>query len=741
MLNPYEQFRRVANFYFLIVAIIQLSLPEPPVSPFTSVAPLVFVVVTTMIKQGYEDFCRHRSDNAINKAPVNILKDGKIVVGVSEDIKVGDIIKVNKGEQFPCDLVLLSTPLPNGKCFVMTANLDGETNLKPLFASKETRECTTQELLANLQAQIECQNPNPDLHSFNGRIKVKKLTEMIPGSLGLENIALRGTQLRNTDFVYGCAVYTGVDTKMSQNSKMGANKFSTVEKTMNKILLVYIGILLFEIVLCTSLKYSFGVLHEYQTFTKDTVAAHWYLGFFLQIKPKLVLEDFFSFLVIFNNIVPISLYVTLEVQKFLGSMFLVWDRDLYDPETDEPAKCNSSDLNEELGQIEILFSDKTGTLTENIMIFKEASIGGVQYDSQALKRIKTTFSSFTNDAMSKNEDSDNLEAIQNPEEDIKIAEFLTALSVCHTVQVASKENVSGVAGYDNKGYVPDDDNEVLEYNASSPDEKALVEACAMFGMKFLGEDENGQIIKTKIEDSRSGLKSTKLYEKLFVLEFDSTRKRMSVIVRYPCGKIMLVTKGAETSVLPKCIRGPIKESNKHIDEYALVGLRTLAIAVKELSANDLDNFENQFNSAQQAIEGRDEKIREVYEMIERDYSLLGATAVEDKLQDGVKETLVNMGIAGISVWILTGDKKETAINISYSCGHLQPGMTVLDVTGQTNTTITNKLQGYADQMNLMAENFGLIVDGATLTLIMPVKENKELLYQVCFLLIRYMSFK
>eukprot|EP00092_Neocalanus_flemingeri_P006019 GFUD01006485.1.p1 GENE.GFUD01006485.1~~GFUD01006485.1.p1 ORF type:complete len:1188 (+),score=195.19 GFUD01006485.1:192-3755(+) len=730
-INPYEQFRRVANFYFLIVAIVQLSLPEPPVSPFTSVAPLVFVVITTMIKQGYEDFCRHKSDNAINKAPVNILKEGKVVTAMSEDIQVGDIVKVKKGEQFPSDLVLISTSLPNGKCFVMTANLDGETNLKPLSASKETRDCTTPELLANLQAQIECQNPSPDLHSFNGRLKVKKINELIPGSLGLDNIALRGTQLRNTDHVYGCAVYTGRDTKMSQNSKLGANKFSTVEKTMNKILLVYIGILLFEIILCTSLKYSFGVLHDYQTF-EDIPAAHWYLGPYIQIKPVLVLQEFFSFLVIFNNIVPISLYVTLEVQKFVGSLFLVWDRDLYDPETDEPAKCNSSDLNEELGQIEILFSDKTGTLTENIMIFKEASIAGIQHDADALKKINATFSSFTNDSNTNREanNSGQEQILQNPQEEIQISEFLSALSVCHTVQVAAEESENGINGFDNKGYVPDNDNEHLEYNASSPDEKALVEACAMFGMKFIGEEEDEQGIQCKIIDSRSGESVLKLYTKLHVLEFDSTRKRMSVIVRYPCGKIMLVTKGAETSVLPMCIEGPIRESNKHIDEYALVGLRTLAVAVKEMSSNDLENFESEFNAAQQAIEGRDEKIRQVYEMIERDYVLLGATAVEDKLQDGVKDTLVNLGIAGISVWILTGDKKETAINISYSCGHLQPGMTVLDVTGQTNMTITNKLQGYADQMNFMEERFGLIVDGASLTLIMPVEENRELLYQV-----------
>ena len=116
--------------------------------------------------------------------------------------------------------------------------------------------------------------------------------------------------------------------------------------------------------------------------------------------------------------------------------------------------------------------------------------------------------------------------------------------------------------------------------------------------------------------------------------------------------------------------------------------------------------------------------------MERGYNLLGATAVEDKLQEGVRETLVNLGLAGISVWILTGDKKETAINISYSCGHLQPGMTVLDVTGQTNISITAKLQGYADQINLMEERFGLIVDGSSLSLILPHLDNKELLYQI-----------
>ena len=172
------------------------------------------------------------------------------------------------------------------------------------------------------------------------------------------------------------------------------------------------------------------------------------------------------------------------------------------------------------------------------------------------------------------------------------------------------------------------------------------------------------------------------------------------------------------------MRGPIKMTNTHIDEYALVGLRTLAVANRELSLEELERFEEELSSAQQDLENKERRVAEVYDQLERGYNLLGATAVEDKLQDGVRETLVNLGLAGISVWILTGDKKETAINISYSCGHLQPGMTVLDVTGQTNISITAKLQGYADQINLMEERFGLIVDGSSLSLILPHLDNK-----------------
>jgi len=258
-LNLFEQFRRVANFYFLTVAIIQLSLPSPPVSPFTSVSPLIFVVIITMIKQGYEDFCRHRADRELNTAPVTLLRNGQLITVKSQDIKVGDILKVEDTHKFAADMVILSTSASTGKFFVMTANLDGETNLKPMSAARLTKHCRSPEQLSRVAGQIECEQPSPDLHNFLGRMKMRMNDDMELCSLSLENLVMRGTQLRNTDYVFGCVVYTGKDTKMSQNSKSTANKFSTVEVTMNKFLLIFMAILVAEIVICTSLKYTIGI--------------------------------------------------------------------------------------------------------------------------------------------------------------------------------------------------------------------------------------------------------------------------------------------------------------------------------------------------------------------------------------------------------------------------------------------------------------------------------------------------
>ena len=178
--------------------------------------------------------------------------------------------------------------------------------------------------------------------------------------------ALRGTQLRNTDYILGVAVYTGADTKMSQNSKINANKFSSVERTLNICFIAYLSLLLLEVGLCLSLEYCYGLDLPHPDNSRPS---HWYLGTKINSMENII-NDAVSYLILFSYIIPISVYVTLEVQRVIGSMFIIWDRQLFDSVTGEAAVVNSSDLNEELGQINLLFTDKTGTLTENVMVFK-----------------------------------------------------------------------------------------------------------------------------------------------------------------------------------------------------------------------------------------------------------------------------------------------------------------------------------------------------------------------------------
>ena len=181
--------------------------------------------------------------------------------------------------------------------------------------------------------------------------------------------ALRGTQLRNTEYILGLVTYTGPDTKMSQNSKINANKFSTVERTINLCFICYLALLLAEVCLCLTLEYCYGL----DLPDNEAGSTPWYLGRRTNLAENFI-NDAVSYLILFSYIIPISIYVTLEVQRVIGSMFIIWDRDLYDPGSDQTAMVNSSDLNEELGQINLLFTDKTGTLTENVMALKGFSL-------------------------------------------------------------------------------------------------------------------------------------------------------------------------------------------------------------------------------------------------------------------------------------------------------------------------------------------------------------------------------
>ncbi|XP_073434864.1 phospholipid-transporting ATPase IF isoform X2 [Dendrobates tinctorius] len=698
--NLFEQFRRIANFYFLIIFLVQLMI-DTPTSPVTSGLPLFFVITVTAIKQGYEDWLRHKADNEVNGAPVYVVRSGGLVKTRSKNIRVGDIVRVAKDETFPADLVLLSSDRVDGSCHVTTASLDGETNLKTHLAIPETAVLQSVVELDTLKAVIECQQPEADLYRFVGRMTLREHSEDIVRPLGPENLLLRGTRLKNTKEIFGVAVYTGMEAKMALNYKSKSQKRSAVEKSMNTFLLVYLIILLFEAILSTILKYAWQAEEKWDEPWYNQKTEH------DRNSSKILkfISDFLAFLVLYNFIIPISLYVTVEMQKFLGSFFIGWDLDLYHEESNQRAQVNTSDLNEELGQVEYVFTDKTGTLTENEMQFRECSVNGLKYQEINGKLVPE---GVTIDYV------DGASTSLSVEEEL----FFKAVSLCHTVQISHDQP-------DGCGDVLRFSNGIssqLEYYASSPDEKALVEASRRMGVAFFGN--NGETMEIKI------LGKLERYKLLHVLEFDANRRRMSVIVESPSGEKILFTKGAESAILPNAKNGEIDRTRLHVDEFALKGLRTLCMAYRKFTPEEYQEINQNLHSARTALHQREECLSNVFDLIERDLEVLGATGVEDKLQDKVQETIEALRLAGIKVWVLTGDKHETAVSVSLSCGHFHRTMNILELVQQKSD------HECAEQLRQLDRRLkedhviqhGLVVDGASLSL--ALREHEKLFMEV-----------
>ncbi|XP_052783537.1 phospholipid-transporting ATPase IF-like isoform X3 [Mya arenaria] len=686
--NLFEQFRRVANFYFLIIGIVQLVI-DTPVSPITSILPLLFVVTVTAIKQGYEDWLRHKADREVNYRKVELVRDGEISSIMSMDIKVGDILRISANKSFPCDIVMLSSADPEGNCYITTANLDGETNLKTHCCVTDTRRFSHSGDFTQLSAVIECQQPTPDLYSFVGNMTiVRDNGEHTVRPLGPEHVLLRGARLKNTAFIYGCAIYTGNETKLALNSRPKSTKFSRIERRMNTFLLIFLLILAAESMFSTGLKYWYAF--------RPRVGQPWYVPEKekdINVTPLRILEDFLAFVVLYNYVIPISLYVTIELQKFIGSMFFDWDLDMYDPNTNEPAKANTSDLNEELGQVEYLFTDKTGTLTENEMQFRKCSISGKQYEEVGSMLCLSSPTGGVPEPV--------------PIFDTDIETFFTLLVLCHSVRVDHSQAVelgaSTMYSYDGYEY---------DYQAPSPDEKAFIEACRRYGIVFHGPHDGMMEVTFKGEMRR--------YKLLHTLDFDATRKRMSVIVENERGEIYLLCKGAESTMLGRVTEGDKESVLTHVNEYAILGLRTLVLGLKQLDPKEFDRIDQTLNDAKTALQDRADKLATAYSEVEVDLRVLGATAVEDKLQEDVPDTIQSLLAAGIKVWVLTGDKEETAVNVSHSAGHFTSDMTTLSITRQRNPKDCEELIRTHTQILEEARHvgtarrFALVIDGASL---------------------------
>ncbi|CAF1371382.1 unnamed protein product [Adineta ricciae] len=673
--NLFEQFRRLANAYFLFLLCLQLIPQISSLAPITTILPLVFVLALTAIKDASDDIARHRSDREVNNRETKTVVGKEFVTRKWKDIKVGDMIQLTNNEFVTADIVLISTSDDNGLCFIETAELDGETNLKVRQALEET--CKIGEdigQLSNFDGEIEYEAPNNNLGRFEGNLTWKGKTYPLKN----DNIVLRGTRLRNTQWAFGIVCYAGPDTKLMKNSGKAPFKRTQIDRLLNRIIL---GIFFFLLIMCAIMTICSGLWESFVGYDFRMYLP--WEGFLSKdrrigaIQKSLLV--FLSYIIILNTVVPISLYVSVEFIRLLQSKFIDWDIQMYYKPNNVPAQARTTTLNEELGQIEYIFSDKTGTLTQNIMTFNKCSIRGKLYGyvtdgngNEIQDPDKTKAIEFEEkDEDFQWYDQKLIDAIKNGDEDEH--NFFTLLALCHTV-------------------MPEEKDGKIIYQAQSPDENALVSAARTFGFVF--DNRTQSSITVRLPDKEE------TYDLLNILDFNNDRKRMSVIVKKD-GKIVLYCKGADSKVkerLDSSEKEIMAQTDEHLNKFATDGLRTLCLAWKDLDEGEYKKWAEKLDKANTSMENRDEKVSEVYEEIEQNLKLLGATAIEDKLQDGVPQCIEHLARAGIKIWVLTGDKVETAYNIGLSCRLLTNDMEINVIDDEDEKGVAAKLDQVRNEM-------------------------------------------
>ncbi|KAJ5542520.1 hypothetical protein N7535_004942 [Penicillium sp. DV-2018c] len=684
----FEQFSKYANLFFLFTAVLQQIPNVSPTNRYTTIVPLAIVLAVSAIKELVEDYKRRMSDRGLNFSKTQVLKGSSFHDTKWVDVVVGDIVRVESEQPFPADLVLLASSEPEGLCYIETANLDGETNLKIKQAIPETAHLVSPSDLSRLSGRVRSEQPNSSLYTYEATLTMNAGGGEKELPLAPDQLLLRGATLRNTPWIHGIVVFSGHETKLMRNATATPIKRTAVERTVNIQILMLVSILI-----ALSVVSSVGDLVIRKT-RSDTLA---YLDYGSVNTGKQFIMDIFTYWVLYSNLVPISLFVTIEIVKYFQAFLINSDLDIYYDKTDTPATCRTSSLVEELGQIEYIFSDKTGTLTCNMMEFKQVSIAGIQYGDDVPEDRRASAEDGADVGI---HDFKQLkENLQSHPSQNAIRELLTLLATCHTV--IPERNAS--------------DPDVIKYQAASPDEGALVDGAASLGFRFTDRKPRSVLFESGGQQFE--------YELLAVCEFNSTRKRMSTIFRCPDGKVRVYCKGADTVILERLHpdNPTVEATLQHLEEYASDGLRTLCLAMREVPEDEFQRWHQIFDKASTTVGGnRAEELDKAAELIEKDFYLLGATAIEDRLQDGVPDTIHTLQAAGIKIWVLTGDRQETAINIGMSCKLISEDMTLLIVNEEsaeaTRASLQKKMDAVMSQIVTGdAEPLALIIDGRSLT--------------------------
>ncbi|ELP91244.1 phospholipid-transporting ATPase, putative [Entamoeba invadens IP1] len=583
-------------------------------------------------------------------------------------ITSGQILKIDCNQIIPADIVPLVSTNENGIVYVQTTALDGETDFKSVLVPSHFQNRELDDI-SNIEITLHTERPTPSFESFKAYFEEDKNKI----SLSSKNLLLQGTVLKNTDSVMGVVCYCGSDTKLSLNQTKPRLKKSTTNSRFNQFVLFMI---VFQTVVCLLLA-VFSALDFKQY--NDLKNGFWYLSK-EDISPVFFgVKKFFGFFTLMNNMIPISCQVTLETVKFLQGIFIEIDNDLKmdilkiecnkDGDMNEKikkvgARANSTILNDELGLAKYVLSDKTGTLTENCMVFKGASIHGKSFEESDLKNSECE--------------------IENTQK----RELLLCMSLCNSVEVKNNE-----------------------FCSNCPDEECLCIGAKMNHVELIFRSDNK--IAVKLENKREE------YKVLCVIPFSSYRKRMSVLLRDKYGGVTLWMKGADEVIfsLARDSRDNF-EDERNIEDFSKEGFRTLLFAKREITETYFGEwfakYENVIHNFEDDLKTEARKV-ELEKEIESDLTILGASKIEDKLQEGVKETIEMLKRGGLKVWVITGDRLETALNIGNSCGLIQSDIfCVKEIENlcETLEQIKRKLQ--SNLQNQKGENGGsgtVVIEG------------------------------
>ncbi|KAJ5772949.1 hypothetical protein N7457_007845 [Penicillium paradoxum] len=874
----FAQFTKVANFYFLIVAILQMIPGLSTTGTYTTIVPLLIFVGISMGKEGFDDWRRYRLDKEENNRDAWVLRpghgtmqDGASIISNAQDwvrikwdeIRVGDVLKLERDQPIPADIALIHASGPNGVAYIETMALDGETNLKNKQPCRPvSKVCSTVDDITSNSLHFVVEDPNLDLYKFDGHVTVNA-QEKLP--LTNNEIVYRGSILRNTDRALGMVIYTGEECKIRMNANKNPRiKRPALQGKVNRVVMIIVLLVVILAVVCTV---------AYKYWSQDVEQSSWYL------------EDatvdygpiFTSFLIMFNTMIPISLYVSMEIVK-VAQMLLLNDIDMYDPETDTPLEAHTSTINEELGQISYIFSDKTGTLTNNSMRFRKMSVAGTAWlhdadlqeeaAREAKRKGKKALGRKSNVSEVQMPRPSNvsgaldgirpgrsattyrteemLDYIQRKPYTIfarKAKLFILSMALCHTC-------------------IPEkDEHGNTTFQAASPDELALVLAAQELGYLVVDRQSNTLTIRTH-PNGPDEATTDEIYEIMDVIEFSSARKRMSVVVRMPDQRICLFCKGADTTLMrllkqaalahEKAIeieRRASKRKNaeadqvirrnsehhsrknsgvrnsmtrpsfthrrssitgqqgsalrasidawlhdretdggmlnreadseyysprpsaqmgrpsaaisdsgsstngeeeedlveealvvnetaifercfQHLNDFATDGLRTLLYGHRFLDEATYTSWKTSYNEACTSLVDRQQKIEQAGEQIEQQLELTGATAIEDKLQKGVPEAIEKLRRANIKMWMLTGDKRETAINVGHSC-RLVKEYSTLTILDQENGDVEQTIVHLIGEITRgRVAHSVVVVDGQTLSTIEADEIVREQFFQL-----------